>query len=83
MAQVSDAASPQQVEDYVKRGLDHLWIHTAQYNDLAKDDGMLVVESGGGISIAPPLIINREQVDELVDMIDQAIGNLERELGLG
>ena len=33
-------------------------------------------------AVCPPLVINREQVDELVDMLDQAIGRLERDLNL-
>ena len=48
---------------------------------LLKEQGLLV-RSGASIPIAPPLVINREQVDELVDMLDQAIGGLERDLDL-
>ena len=35
--------------DYIARGLEHLWVHTAQYNALAEDDGLIVIESGEGI----------------------------------
>ncbi len=42
----------------------------------------LLARAGSSIAVAPPLVINREQVDELVDMLDGAIGNLEREFGL-
>jgi adenosylmethionine-8-amino-7-oxononanoate aminotransferase len=48
---VADVSSSERVDDYRARGLEHLWVHTAQYNDLAKDDGMLVVESGDGIYV--------------------------------
>ena len=78
MAQVSDAASPQQVEDYVKRGLDHLWIHTAQYNDLAKDDGMLVVESGDGIYVRD--IKGRKFIDAMSGLWVVATGHGRTEL---
>ena len=36
-------------EDYVERGLAHLWVHTQQYNDLAKPDGFKVFTRGEGI----------------------------------
>src|SRR5215207_1031344 len=36
-------------DDYVRRGLAHLWIHTRQYNDLTEDGEYLVVTSGDGI----------------------------------
>ena len=48
---------------------------------LLKEQGLLM-RAGASLSIAPPLIINREEIDALVDGIDVAIGNLERELGL-
>jgi putrescine aminotransferase len=60
--------------------------------DFADDDGVnqimprllaeqgLLARAGTSIAVAPPLVINREQVDELVDMLDGAIGNLEQEL---
>ncbi len=37
------------LQDAVDRGLEHLWVHTAQYNDLAAEDGMMIIESGEGI----------------------------------
>ena len=48
---------------------------------LLKEQGLLM-RAGAALSIAPPLVINREEVDSLVDGIDAAIGKLERELGL-
>ena len=50
-------------------------------SELLQEQGLLA-RAGASISIAPPLVINREQVDELVDMLDQAIGRLERDLDL-
>jgi adenosylmethionine-8-amino-7-oxononanoate aminotransferase len=49
--------------------------------DLLRDQGLLA-RAGASISIAPPLVINREEVDNLVDALDQAIGQLERDLGI-
>ena len=78
MTQVSDVASPQQVDDYVARGLEHLWIHTAQYNDLAKDDGMLVVESGDGIYVRD--IKGRKFIDAMSGLWVVATGHGRTEL---
>ncbi|MFN0092101.1 MAG: aspartate aminotransferase family protein [Acidimicrobiales bacterium] len=39
------------VDDYVERGLAHLWIHTRQYNDLAQQGEFVVIESGDGIRL--------------------------------
>lgn len=49
--------------------------------ELLKQQGLLA-RAGASIPVAPPLVINGEEVDELVDMLDRAIGNLERDLGL-
>ncbi|HZU76633.1 MAG TPA: aspartate aminotransferase family protein [Dehalococcoidia bacterium] len=40
-----------ELDDYVQRGLDHLWVHTQQWNDLAKPDGMMVFTDGEGIRL--------------------------------
>jgi adenosylmethionine-8-amino-7-oxononanoate aminotransferase len=37
--------------DYVRRGLDHLWVHNTNYIDLAKPGGMLVLSEGEGIRL--------------------------------
>ncbi len=44
---IERAAPP--TSDYVERGLEHLWLHTAQYNDLTQDDGFVVIDRGEGI----------------------------------
>ncbi|MBM3140250.1 MAG: aspartate aminotransferase family protein [Chloroflexi bacterium] len=49
--------------------------------ELLREQGILA-RAGAAISIAPPLVINREEVDQVVDALDQAIGQLERDLGL-
>src|SRR5215216_4900219 len=37
--------------DYVRRGLDHLWVHNTNYLDLAKPGGMIVIAKGDGIRL--------------------------------
>jgi adenosylmethionine-8-amino-7-oxononanoate aminotransferase len=37
--------------DYVRRGLEHLWVHNTNYLDLAKPGGMLVLTEGQGIRL--------------------------------
>ncbi|MHB8576127.1 MAG: aminotransferase family protein [Dehalococcoidia bacterium] len=34
---------------YVERGLEHLWVHSQNYEDLAKPGGMLVLTEGDGV----------------------------------
>ena len=41
----------------------------------------LLARAGSSIAVAPPLVINREEADNIVDGLDQVIGDLERELG--
>jgi adenosylmethionine-8-amino-7-oxononanoate aminotransferase len=41
----------QEVADYVRRGLDHLWVHNTNYLDLAKPGGMIVLAEGEGIRL--------------------------------
>ena len=52
-------------DDYIARGLDHLWIHSQQYNTLAKDDGLLVFKSGDGIYLTDAK--GRRFIDALSD----------------
>jgi adenosylmethionine-8-amino-7-oxononanoate aminotransferase len=42
----------------------------------------LLCRGGNNISIAPPLITNREDADEIVDVLDVVLGEVEQELGL-
>ncbi|MBG93594.1 MAG: aspartate aminotransferase family protein [Chloroflexi bacterium] len=45
-------------------------------------DAGILSRAGNSIQVAPPLVINREEIDELVDGIDQAIGIFEDEIGV-
>ena len=46
-----------------------------------RDRGLLC-RAGAAINLAPPLVANREDVDEIVDIVDATIGEVEHELGL-
>ena len=46
------ANDPAEIQDYIDRGLKHLWLQTQQINDLRKDDGMVVIEEGEGIYLS-------------------------------
>src|SRR5262249_24211477 len=41
--------SGETIEDYITRGLAHLWVHTQQYTDLARPDGFKVFARGEGV----------------------------------
>lgn len=45
------AAAQDLAADYVRRGLEHLWVHNTNYLDLAKPGGMLVLSEGQGIRL--------------------------------
>ena len=47
-----------------------------------REEGILS-RGGASIQIAPPLVINREEADNLVDGVDRAIRRVELELNLG
>ena len=53
----------------------------SQRTQYLRDEGVLA-RAGTSIPYAPPLSINLEEADELVDRISRAIGRLETELGL-
>ena len=67
------------VDDYIARGLEHLWVHTAQYNDLAADDGLLVIESGDGIYVSDSK--GRRFLDAMSGLWVVAVGHGRSELG--
>ena len=48
---------------------------------ILRDEGILA-RAGSAIAVAPPLVINGEQVDEMVDIIDRSITRLEQELSI-
>jgi adenosylmethionine-8-amino-7-oxononanoate aminotransferase len=45
----TDAAVDGELDSYITRGLANLWVHTQQYTDLAKPDGMKVFVKGEGV----------------------------------
>ena len=47
-----------------------------------KENGMILVASKGIVTIAPPISVTRDDIDEIVAKLDTSIGSLERELGL-
>ncbi|MGE0539525.1 MAG: aspartate aminotransferase family protein [Dehalococcoidia bacterium] len=44
-----DLTSDVEMDDYIARGLAHLWVHTQQYTELAKPDGLKVFVQGEGV----------------------------------
>ncbi|MCB1744419.1 MAG: aspartate aminotransferase family protein [Gammaproteobacteria bacterium] len=48
-AAATGSNDPGRIQDYIDRGLEHLWIHTQQVNDLRKEGEYTVVESGEGV----------------------------------
>ncbi len=44
--------------------------------------GMVTFRAGDVISLCPPLVINRDEIDYLVDVLDDSLTDLERELGI-
>ena len=46
------------------------------------DRGMVTFRAGDVIALCPPLSINRDEIDYIIDVLDGAIGELESELGI-
>jgi taurine-pyruvate aminotransferase len=50
--------------------------------DLCRDDGLIVRRSGGGqrysntISLSPPLVITRGEIDRIVETLDRALAEI-------
>ncbi|PKN81445.1 MAG: aspartate aminotransferase family protein [Chloroflexi bacterium HGW-Chloroflexi-9] len=66
------------VEDYIRRGREHLWIHTQQENELAQDDAYTVIDGGEGIYLSD--IHGRRYIDAMSGLWVVAIGHGRREL---
>jgi adenosylmethionine-8-amino-7-oxononanoate aminotransferase len=66
------------VDDYVQRGLEHLWIHTQQWNDLAKPDGLMVLTEGEGVRVRD--IKGRSFIDAMSGLWVVAVGHGREEL---
>ena len=50
----------------------------ARIADLCREDGVLIRNLADTFVISPPLILDRSQVDQIVDAFDRAIGVVER-----
>ncbi len=66
------------VQDYIDRGLEHLWIHTQQVDDLKGDDEYVVVDSGEGIYLTD--IKGRRYIDAMSGLWVVAVGHGRKEL---
>jgi len=69
---------PQPDDDYVRRGLDHLWVHNTNYLDLAKPGGMLVFAEGQGIRLKD--LNGRSYIDAMSGLWVVNVGHGRREL---
>ncbi len=74
MTQTSD-----RVGEYLQRGLDHLWVHTQQYNELAREDGLVVITRGDGIYVEDSK--GRRYIDAMSGLWVVAVGHGRSELG--
>ena len=61
-----------------QRGLEHLWIPTQSYADLAADDGLLVIRKGSGIFLEDDQ--GREYIDAMSGLWLVAVGHGREEL---
>ncbi len=48
-----------------------------------REAGILTAVTGGAIRFLPPLIINKDEIDEFLTIVDKVIGELEKELSAG
>src|SRR5690349_18834157 len=65
-------------EDYVNRGLEHLWIHNTNYLDLAKPGGMMVFSNAQGIRLTD--IQGKSYIDALSGLWVVNVGHGRKEL---
>ena len=72
------ANDPAMIQDYVDRGLKHLWMQTQQVNDLRKDDGVLVIEEGEGIYLSD--VKGQKYIDAMSGLWVVAVGHGRTEL---
>jgi adenosylmethionine-8-amino-7-oxononanoate aminotransferase len=64
--------------DYVQRGLDHLWIHNTNYQDLAKPGGMMVFSGANGIRLTD--VEGKSYIDALSGLWVVNVGHGRKEL---
>ncbi|HWO74140.1 MAG TPA: aspartate aminotransferase family protein [Dehalococcoidia bacterium] len=72
------AAAQDLATDYVRRGLDHLWVHNTNYLDLAKPGGMLVLSEGQGIRLKD--VEGRTYIDAMSGLWVVNVGHGRKEL---
>ena len=72
------AASVDAIRQQIERGLAHLWIHTQQYNDLARPDGFVVVDQAEGIWLTD--VKGRRYIDAMSGLWVVAVGHGRTEL---
>ncbi|MGI8550140.1 MAG: aspartate aminotransferase family protein [Dehalococcoidia bacterium] len=66
------------IDDYTQRGLDHLWVHTQQWNELAKPDGLMVFTEGEGVRLKD--MKGRSFIDAMSGLWVVNVGHGRREL---
>ena len=66
------------IEDYVNRGLRHLWIHTQSLDDLKQDGQYLIIDSASGIHLMD--MAGRSYVDLISGLWVVAAGHGRKEL---
>ena len=69
---------PGSIQDYIDRGLEHLWIHTQQINDLRRDGEYVIVRSGEGIWLEDAT--GRRFIDAMSGLWVVAVGHGRTEL---
>ena len=67
-----------QIDDLIKRGLEHLWIHTQQYNELAGEGRFVVIDRGEGIHLTD--VQGRRYIDAMSGLWVVGVGHGRREL---
>lgn len=66
------------IADYERRALDHLWIHTQQWNDLAKPGGLIILEEGEGVWVKD--IHGKRYLDAMSGLWVVGVGHGRKEL---
>ena len=78
MVDTRTQSGPEAVEDYIRRGREHLWIHTQSFDELERDGSYLVVEGGEGIYLSDQR--GRRYIDAMAGLWVVAVGHGRSEL---
>jgi adenosylmethionine-8-amino-7-oxononanoate aminotransferase len=70
--------SEEAIDDYVRRGLEHLWVHTQQVDELSKPDGMMIFTDGQGVRLTDAK--GRSFIDAMSGLWVVAVGHGRTEL---